>query len=134
MTRGNVLPAIANLLGVPSRTNQVAQTGTMIYAYDEQGLLIYSQPGGRTNSIVLDCEANGGVSGTTSAFAGTLKVEDQVISPDTDSQTLAGNPKLSLSNSSSGGNIWGGHYNNLELVFAYLKSSRHLSLIEIDLK
>ena len=27
VTRGNLLPAIANLLGVPTRTNQVAQTG-----------------------------------------------------------------------------------------------------------
>ena len=70
--------------------------GTIIYAYDVHGLLIYSQPGGRTNHIVLDCEATGGANGTTSPFAGTLRVEDQVIGPDTDSQTLAGMKKLGL--------------------------------------
>jgi hypothetical protein len=134
VTHGNLLPAIANLLGVPTRTNQVAQTGTVIYAYDQHGLLIYSQPRGGTNSIVLDCEASGGVNGTTSAFAGKLKVEDQVVGPDTDPQTLAGIKKLSLGNPRSGGTIWAGRYNNFEVVFAYLKSSRHLSLIEIDLK
>jgi hypothetical protein len=134
VTPGNLLPAIANLLGVPTRTNQVAQTGTVIYAYDQHGLLIYSQARGGTNSIVLDCEASGGVNGTTSAFAGKLKVEDQVVDSDTDPQTLAGIKKLGLGSPRSGGTIWGGRYNNFEVVFSYLKSAHHLSLIEIDLK
>jgi hypothetical protein len=134
VTGGNLLPAVANLLGAPTRTNQAAPAGTVIYAYDHHGLLIYSQPGGHTNHIVLDCEATGGANGTTSPFAGTLRVEDQVIGPDTDSQTLAGIKKLGLGSPTSGGTIWGGRYNTLELVFAYLKSPRHPSLIEIDLK
>ena len=100
----------------------------------DHGLLIYSQPGGRTNHIVLDCEATGGANGTTSPFAGTLKVEDQVIGPDTDSQTLAGIKNLGLDNRKSGSSIWGGHYHSLGLIFAYLKSPEHPSLIEIDLK
>jgi len=134
VTRSNVLPAVANLLGVPTRTNQVAQTGTVIYAYDHQGLLIYSQPGGGTNSIVLDCEAIGGANGTTSPFVGTLRIEGQVISLDTDSQTLAAIKQLGLGSPRPGGCVWGGRYNKLEMVFAYLKSPRRLSLIEIDLK
>jgi hypothetical protein len=134
VTGGNVLLTVANVLGVPTRTNQVGQTGTVIYAYDHHGLLIYSQPGGGTNSIVLDCEATGGANGTTSPFVGTIKVEDQVIGPDTDAQTLTGIKQLGLGSPRTGGSVWGGRYHNLELVFAYLKSPRHLSLIEIDLK
>lgn len=130
----NLLPAIANVLGAPTRTNQAAAAGTIIYAYDDHGLLIYSQPGGRTNHVVLDCEATGGANGTTSPFAGTLKVEDQVIGPDTDLETLAGFKNLGLDNRKSGSTIWGGHYHSLGLIFAYLKSPEHPSLIEIDLK
>ena len=56
------------------------------------------------------------------------------IFDDTDSQTLAGIKKLGLGRPTSGGTIWGGRYNTLGLVFAYLKSPRRPSLIEIDLK
>jgi hypothetical protein len=129
----NLLPAIANVLGAPTRTNQAASAGTVIYAYDDHGLLIYSQPGGRTNQIVLDCEATGGANGTTSPFAGMLKVEDQVIGPGTDSQTLACVKNLGLDNRKSGSTIWGGHYHSLGLIFAYLRSPDRPSLIEIDL-
>jgi hypothetical protein len=134
LTGGNILPTVANVLGVPTRTNRVGQTGTVIYAYDHHGLLIYLQPGGGTNSIVLDCEATGGANGTTSPFAGTIKVQDQLIGPNTDAQTLTGIKELGLGSPRTGGSVWGGRYHNLELVFAYLKSPRHLSLIEIDLK
>jgi hypothetical protein len=134
VTQGNILAAAASLLGLPTRTNHVGQTDTVVYAYDRQGVLIYSQKGGGTNSIVLDYEAVGGANGTTSPFAGTLKIEDRVIGPDTDSKTLAAIKNLGLKRSGGSGSIWGGRYNNLELVFAYLKSPRRLSLIEIDLK
>ena len=134
VTRDNVLTVVANALGAATRTNQVAQTATVIYAYDRQGLLIYSQKGGGTNSIVLDCEASGGTHGTKFPFAGTLRIADQVIGPDTDSQTLTAIKTLGLKRLGGGGAIWGGHYNGLELVFAYLNSPRYLSLIEIDLK
>jgi hypothetical protein len=134
VTRGNVLAAVANLLGVPTRTNRVGQTDTVIYAYDHQGLLLYSPKGGGTNSIVLDYEATGGANGTTSPFTGTLRIEDRVVGPDTDSQTLTAIKTLGLKRPGGSSTIWGGRYNNLELVFAYLKSPRRLSLIEIDLK
>ena len=134
VTGGNLLSAVANLLGAATRTNQAAPAGTVIYAYDLHGLLIYSQPDGRTNHIVLDCEATGAPNGTTSPFAGTLRVEDQVIGPDTDSQTLAGIKKLGMNKPKSDGTVWGGRYHSLGLVFAYPKASRRPSLIEIDLK
>ncbi|MGO8928748.1 MAG: hypothetical protein ACLQU3_17920 [Limisphaerales bacterium] len=134
VTPGNILTAVADNLGVATRTNQVGQTDTVIYAYDRQGLLVYSQKGGGTNSIVLDCEANGGTNGATAPFTGTLTIDGQVIRADTDSQTLSAIRQLGLNHPGSDRTIWGGRYNGLELVFAYLKSSQRLSLIEIDLK
>jgi len=134
VTRGNILAAVANTLGVATRTNQVGQTDTVIYAYDRQGLLVYSQPGGGTNSIILDCEANGGTHGATAPFTGTLTIDGQVIRADTDSQTLSAIKQLGLNHPGSDRTIWGGRYNGLEMVFAYLKSPQRLSLIEIDLK
>jgi len=134
VTGGNVLTAVAKSLGVATRTNRVGQTDTVIYAYDQHGLLIYSHPGGGTNSIILDCDASGGNHGATSPFTGTLMVEGQVISADTDPQTLTAIKQLGLNHPGTSDSVWGGHYNGLDLVFAYLKSPQRLSLIEIDLK
>lgn len=133
VTRDNLLPALHNLLGSPTRTNQVAQTGVMIYAYDHQGLLVYAQPGGGTNSIVLDCEATGGINGTTSPFAGSLKLKDQLIRPNLDAQALAAIKEFGLKDSGGSGSVWNGRYHGLDLAFTY-QSPGHLSLIEIDLK
>ncbi len=134
VTRDNLLPTVVSLLGPPSRTNQVTQTKTVIYAYDRHGLLIYSQPGRGTNSVVLDCEASGGANGTTSPFTGTLRVEGQLIGSDTDSKTLAGIKQLGLGAPKADGTIWNGRYKDVDLVFAYLRSPGHPSLIELDLK
>ena len=134
VTRDNVLTAVANSLGVATRTNRVGQTDTVIYAYDQQGLLVYLQKAGATNSIILDCEASGGTHGTLSPFTGTLTVDGKVIRADTDPQTLTAIKQLGLIHPGNHSGLWGGRYNNLELVFAYLKSPRRLSLIEIDLK
>jgi hypothetical protein len=134
VTPGNVLTAVASSLGVATRTNKVGQTDTVIYAYDHEGLLVYSQKGGGTNSIILDCEASGGTHGTTSPFVGTLTVAGQVIRSDTDSQALRAIKQLGLSRPGNQGGVWGGRYNGLNLVFAYLKTPQRLSLIEIDLK
>ena len=131
---GNVLTAVANALGAATRTNRVRETDTVIYAYDPQGLLIYCQQGGGTNRIVLDCDASGGDNGTTAPFTGTLMVEDQVISPGTDSQTLAAIKSLGLTRPGASDTVLGGRYNGLGLVFAYLNSPQHLSYIGIDLK
>jgi hypothetical protein len=134
VTRGNLLSALSKSLGPPNRTNQVAQTDTAIYAYDHLGVLIYSQPAGGTNSIVLDCDATGGVNGTTSPFAGLLKVEDSLIAPEMDSQQLGTIKDLDLKHPGTSETLWNGHYHDLGLAFAYLKTPRHLSLIVIDLK
>ena len=63
-----------------------------------------------------------------------LRIEDQVIRADTDSETLAGIKQLGLTNPGTSGGILSGRYHNLDLAFAYLKGPQRLSLIEIDLK
>ena len=134
VTAGNVLTAVASLLGLPTRTNHLGKTDTVIYAYDQQGLLIYSHKIGGTNSIVLDCEAVGGTIGTTFPFTGTVKIENQIIGSGTDSQKLTAIKRLELSHPGTGGSLWSGRYNGLDLILAYLKSPQRLSLIEIDLR
>ncbi len=134
VTRDNLLATVVSLFGLPDRTNQLRQTGTLIYAYDHHGLLIYSQPAGGTNSLVLDCDAIGGTNGTTSPFTGTLAVEDYVIDPNTDSQALVVMKQLGLGAPKASGPIWNGRYKDVGLVFAYLKSLRRPSLIQLDLK
>ncbi len=134
MRRDSFLPAVYKLLGTPSRTNQVARTGALVYAYDHLGLLIYLQPGGGTNSIVLDCDATGGANGTTSPFAGSLKMDNRVIGPDIASQQLAAIAELGLKHPGDSDTIWNGRYHDVELVFAYLKTPQRPSLIELDLK
>lgn len=134
VTQDNVLPTVTSLLGVPTRTNRISETDTMIYAFDHQGLLLYSQKSGATNRIILDCEATGGIHGATSPFTGTLTIDGQVIRAGTDSRTLTAIKQLELKHTGGHSGIWGGRYRNLELVFAYLESPQRLSLIEIDLK
>jgi len=134
VTRDNLLPTVISLLGLPNRTNQVSQTGMLIYAYDQHGLLIYSQPAGGTNSVVLDCEASGGVNGTTSPFAGALRVEGHLIGPGTDIKKLVAIKTLGLDAPKVGGTIWNGRYRDVNLVFAYLESPQRPSLIQLDLK
>jgi len=134
VTAGNVLACVHQVLGQPTRSIAAVQPDTIIYAYDDHGLLIYSAKGTKKDSIVLDCDAVGGANGTTSPFTGSLQVEDQVIRPDTDSKTLAAMPKLGLRNTAAGNAILSGRYNDLDLAFAYLKTPNRLSLIEIDLR
>lgn len=134
LPRDSFLPAVYKLLGAASRTNHVTRTGAVIYAYDQLGLLIYSQPGGGTNSIVLDCDATGGVNGTTSPFAGLLKLENRVIGPDLEAQQLTAITELGLKHPGGSETVWNGRYHGVDLVFAYLKTPQRPSLIELDVK
>jgi hypothetical protein len=134
VARDNPLPAVIGAFGAPSRTNLVAESGVAIYAYDQLGILVYVNPPGKTNRVMLDCDATGGTNGTTTAFGGLIKIEDQVIGPETDAKALAGLKRFGVSSVRSDGSLWGGHYGSVELVLAYLKSQQHLSLIEIDLE
>jgi hypothetical protein len=134
VSRGSAVQTVSKVLGPPTRTSETGTPGTMIYAYDNHGVLIYWDKGAGKESIVLDCEANGGPNGTTARFTGSLRVEGQVIRPETDAATLAGMQKLGLNNPQPSGGIFSGKCNGIELAFAYLKTPQRLSLVEIDLK
>jgi hypothetical protein len=134
VVRGDTPACVSKVLGRPTRSIPGEQPGTMVYAYDEHGLLIYITKESGKESIVLDCDANGGVNGTTSPFTGSIQIESQVIRPGTDSKTLAAIQSLGLRNPGTVGGIWGGHYHGLDLAFAYLKTPQRLSIIEIDFK
>jgi hypothetical protein len=134
VTAGAALACVTKVLGPPTRSTPAGQADTTIYAYDSHGLLIYSDKTSGKDSIVLDCEANGGANGTTSPFTGVLKVEGRVVGPETDFKTLATIQQLGFNISGSEGGLLSGHYHNLNLAFAYFKTPRRLSVIEIDLK
>jgi hypothetical protein len=95
---------------------------------------VYADKGAVTDSIVLDFEGMGGTNGTGSPFLGTLKIDNQAIKGDTDSKTLTGIKELGLKDPGADGGIFGGQYNGLEVIFAYLKTPQRLSLVEITLK
>ena len=134
LTRETARSTVSKLLGQPTRTNQVADANKIIYAYDAHGILVYSQPGFGDEAIVLDFEGVGGTNGTRSPFPGALQVDDRLIRADTDSHTLASIKQLGLKEPGTDGGIFGGQCNGLELIFAYLKTTQRLSLIEINLK
>jgi hypothetical protein len=129
--QGQVGRGLVGMLGAATRTNQLADS-ELIYAYDRQGLVIYSQPGGGEH-LVLDFDAMGGTNGAMCAFSGTLQIGGETIRADMDSQTLAGNQTLGLTNSVPDGTVLGGEYKGMGLVFAYFKSRQRLTLIQIDL-
>jgi hypothetical protein len=134
ITRQNALSTITGLLGLPTRTNRVDQPHKAIYAYDRQGILYYSSEGAGSDSIMLDCDAMGGTNGTKEAFAGVLKVEDNMIHVDTDADSLTAIKKLGLAKVAPDSVTFKGRCCSLDLYFGYLKSPARLSFIEIDLK
>lgn len=134
ITRQNALSIITGILGLPTRTNRVDRPHKAIYAYDRQGILFYSGEGAGSDSIMLDCDAMGGTNGTKEAFAGVLKVEDNMIHVDTDADSLIAIKKLGLSKVAPDSVTFKGRCCSLDLYFGYLKSPARLSFIEIDLK
>jgi hypothetical protein len=135
ITRSNILAAVTELLGEPRIATRPGPSEKGIYAFDTQGVLVYSGEAAGAESLVLDCDGTGGPNGAANPFRGSLRIEDHVIRPDTDSETLAAFKQLGLNNpGTSGSGIFSGHYQGFDLAFAYLRSPRHLSLIEVDLK
>lgn len=134
VSRRNALQAVSQVIGAPTRTNHLEQPKQVIYAYDRHGLLVYSGEGAADDSILLDFDAMGGTHGTQLPFAGTLKVDKNLIHADTDAATLAAIKMLRLSNAGGDESTLRGRCSNLDLYFAYLKTPRRLSLIEINLK
>ena len=134
VTPRNAWRAVSEVIGLPTRTNRTDQLKSVIYAYDHHGLLVYSGEGSGNDSIMLDFDALGGTNGTTLPFAGTLKFETNLIHADTDASALASIKNLGLSNPGNDAGTFRGRCNNLDLYFAYLKTSSRLSVIQINLK
>jgi hypothetical protein len=131
---GNILGSVSEILHSARRTAQGGRSEKGVYAFDKEGLLVYSGQVAGKQSVVLDCEGSGGANGTAAPFTGSLRIEDQVIRADIDSATLAGIKQLGVTDPVLSGGILSGRYHDYELTFAYLKSPQRLSLIEIDLK
>jgi len=134
LTRDSALQTLCRALGAPSRTNHVENSTQLIYAYDRHGLLLYSQPDGGDDQLVLDFDGEGGRTSTLSAFSGTFKIADQIIRPDVDPQSLTNKKSLGLTNTLSAARVLSGRYNDLGYFLAYLKSPQRMSLAGIDLK
>jgi hypothetical protein len=135
VTHDNALKVFTDLLGSPTRTIPGKDPETMNYAFDAYGLVICSGKNGANNSILLDCDAVGGATGTKTGFKGLLRAEDgEVIRAETASTKLAAIKKLGLNPAGISSGILDGRYQNLNLVFVYLKSPKRLSAVEIDLK
>jgi hypothetical protein len=134
LTREAAWTTFANLLGPPSRTNLATAGDRSIYAFDRHGILIYLEKGAGTGSILLDFEGSGGTNGALSPFQGTLKIKDLTIKGDTDSRTLTSMKQLGFKEPGADKGVIAGSYNGLELIFAYWKTPRRLSQVEISLK
>ena len=97
--------------------------------------MICAEKDGANNSILLDCDAVGGATGTKAGFKGSIRADSgEMIRPDTHSRTLAAIKSLRLNQSAVDAGILDGRFNDLNLVFVYLKSADRLSAIEIDFK
>jgi hypothetical protein len=135
LTRDNALKVISDFLGQPTRSIPGKAAGTVNYAFDDYGLVICAEKNGANHSILLDCDAVGGATGTRAGFKGSLRADSgEMIRPDTHSRTLAAIKSPRLNHSTADAGILDGRFNDLALVFVYLKSADRLSAIEIDFK
>jgi hypothetical protein len=134
VSRENFLAGIFKILGTASRTNQIEKGDQVIYAYDGYGLLIYSPRDSGHHLMVLDFDASDGTAGTKNPFVGPFKISSHLIRPGMDANSLGLIKELDLQAPTSASGIFRGRYAGLELVFGYLKSPEHLSLVEIDFK
>jgi hypothetical protein len=132
ITRENFLTGIFEILGPPSRTNQVEKADHIIYAYDSCGLLVFSPKDSGHRSLVLDFDGSDGDAGTKKAFVGAFKVNNHVVQANTDAATLGLIKELDLQAPKSASGIFHAQYGKLDLVFGYLKTPERLSLVEID--
>jgi hypothetical protein len=131
LNRTNALAALVRAYGAPSRTNIVE--GTLMYAYDQQGLVIHCQKERQNDCLVLYFDALGGENGARQPFSGTLRVGGHKIQGSTDPQTLVSFKDLGLAEPGTN-SIMEAHCHGVPVSFAYLETPTRLSLVQIDLK
>jgi hypothetical protein len=134
ITPQNALQVISKLVGEPTRTNRLEKGDKLIYAYDKHGILLYTQPSGVADHLVLDFDGLGGATGANLPFVGGIEIAHETIQARTSAAKLQAIKDLSLTHPGSDQSIFGGEYHDLRLYFAYLKSLEQLSMVEMDLK
>lgn len=133
LRRSNTLENLVLALGTPSRTNQLDAGGSVVYGYDEHGLLLYGHSHDSVEYMVVDFTALAGTNGAKSAFSGALKVAGRKISADSTAAKVAAIPELGLRRAAPDTGVLRATYSGLGLFFMYLKDSQHLSMLQINL-
>jgi len=134
ITSRAALGAFLELLGPAPRTNRLDAINRFVYAYDSQGILLYSSDGVDTESILFDFTAIGGTTGAKAPFSGELKVAGRKIKADTGSSTIGQIKEVAVDQGSPGTGVVSASYNGLRLLFSYFLDPDRLSLLEIDFK
>ncbi len=134
ITSQAALGAFLELLGPAPRTNRLDGINRFVYAYDSQGILIYSSDGADTESILFDFTAIGGATGAKNSFSGELKVAGREIKTDTGASVVGQIKGLAVDKSGPGTGVVAATYNGLRLLFSYFSNPDRLSLLEIDYK
>jgi hypothetical protein len=118
------------ILGTPSRTNHLGDADSLVYAFDDHGLLIYAGRDPAKDSIVIDFEGTGGTNGAVKPFPGTLKILDSFVTAATDPASLSSIEGVQAGTENSG--ILSLKCSGFHLVFGYLKGHAQLSMVEVD--
>jgi hypothetical protein len=134
ITSRAALGAFIELLGPAPRTNRLDAVNRFVYAYDSQGILLYSSDGVDTESILFDFTAIGGATGAKAPFSGELKVAGREIKTDTGASVLGQIKGLGVDKTDPGTGVVAATYNGVRLLFSYFSNPDRLSLLEIDYK
>jgi hypothetical protein len=130
LSRENALKVLSDLVGPPTRTNRLEDL--TMYAFDENGTVLYSGNKNGKDSLLLYFEPVGGINGAQHAFAGALSIRGKPVTLATDPKTLLSRAELGLKETAT--NVFSVQTNGLGLSFAYLNTPDQLSLVSIDLE
>jgi hypothetical protein len=130
LSRQNALKVLSDLAGPPARTNRLEDL--TMYAFDQNGIVLYADNKNGKDSLLLYFEPVGGVNGAQHAFTGTLSVRGKPITLGTDPKALLSLGELGLKETAT--NVFSVQTNGLGLSFAYLNTPAQLSLVQIDLE
>jgi hypothetical protein len=130
LSRENALKVLSDLGGPPARTNRLEDL--TMYAFDQQGVVLYSGNKNGKDSLLLYFEPVGGTNGAQHAFTGTLSIDGKSVTLATDPKRLLSLAGLGLKETAT--NVFSVQTNGLGLSFAYLNTPAQLSLVQIDLE
>jgi len=132
LLRQNALELIVKCLGPATRTNNVpdADKQLLAYAFDADGLIVYSPGGMEVNSVVLDFSGGDSAIRSRKPFPGSLRVLGKPVDQHLTASDLLAHRKLNLSSKKDG--FIQGRVAGLELVF--MTSASGLDCLVIDLE